>query len=373
MKVKKNILFISPGPTIRPHSDLYQSRLKELSKSFKGYIFTTSSIKEAFPIGDFTYQSMEFSNSKIRILKFLFFCIWNALKLLIKGEKIDLVTTYDPLSSGVIGLVVSYIHRTKFAPQVNGVYTSPSEWVDNAVAMETKLKKAIYPLIMHFVLKHADGITLLFKGQIDPFKKVIQDKIIHNFHSFVSIEDFRNISEDKEILFVGFPFKRKGVDILIEAFKKIAPKYPEWKLKILGWFPNPEELNKAIDGHPQIYHHKPVLHQEMPEHIGSCAILVLPSRSEAMGRVLVEAMAAGKPRIGSNVDGIPTVINNGVDGLLFEPENADDLAEKLNMLMSNPDLRRKLGKAGEIRARQEFTKEQYVRNLTNFYNKVLEK
>jgi glycosyltransferase involved in cell wall biosynthesis len=90
-----------------------------------------------------------------------------------------------------------------------------------------------------------------------------------------------------------------------------------------------------------------------------------------MGRVLIETMAAGKPRIGSNVDGIPTVINNGVDGLLVESENIDDLANKLEMLMSNPDLRYKLGKAGEIRAKKEFTEDVYIKNLENFYNEIL--
>ena len=95
------------------------------------------------------------------------------------------------------------------------------------------------------------------------------------------------------------------------------------------------------------------------------------SRSEAMGRDLAEAMAAGKPRIGSNVDGIPSVINDGVDGLLVEPGNIDDPAEKLPMLMSNQELRQRLGKAGEIRAKKEFTKSIYFENLTNFYNEVL--
>lgn len=369
--MKRNILFIAPGPTFRPHSDLYQSQFKELSNNFKGHIFTTSSIGETFSIGDFVYRSMQFSNPRTKFVRFFLFCIWNAVKLLKRNEKIDLVTTYDPLSSGVIGLIISYIHKAKFAPEVKGVYTSPSEWVDNSDSLETKVKRRIYPFIMSVTLKRADGITLLFKGQIDPFQKAIHDKIIHDFHSFVSIDNFKNIRENKEILFVGFPFKRKGVDILIEAFKKIAPRYPDWKLKILGWFPNLDDLNKAINDHSQIYYHKPVPHPEMPDHIGSCAILVLPSRSEAMGRVLVEAMAAGKPRIGSNVDGIPMVINDGVDGLLFESQNVNDLAEKLSLLMSNPDLRYKLGKAGEARARKEFTKEEYVRNLSNFYDAVL--
>ena len=77
--------------------------------------------------------------------------------------------------------------------------------------------------------------------------------------------------------------------------------------------------------------------------------------------MLVEAMAAGKPRIGSNVDGIPTVINDGIDGLLVAPENVDDLANKLDMLMGNSDMRHELGKNGEIRAKKNFPKRGILR------------
>lgn len=370
--MKNTILFISPGPTWRPRSDYYLNEYQELSKSFKGYIFTTSSKSETFRIDDFTFISAKFVNSKIKFLKFYFFCIWNAIKLVTRGERIHLVVTYDPLSTGIIGLMLSWLLWTKFATEVPGVYTSPGEWVDDAETLETKLKKKIYPFIIRFVLKHANGIRLRFRDQIDPINISVKGKIVRVLHGFVALENFRNLKEDKEILLVGFPFKRKGVDILIEAFKKVAHKYPDWKLKIIGWYPDGKDLNIAMGGHPQIYHHPPVSHDEIPKHIGSCAILALPSRSEALARVLLEGMAAGKPRVGTRVDGTPSIINDGVDGLLVEPENVNDLAEKLDRLMCDPDLRRRLGKAGEIRAREEFSSAQYFMKLAYFYNEVLD-
>jgi glycosyltransferase involved in cell wall biosynthesis len=374
---KKTLLYISPGPTFWPRSQAYQDQFIELSRTFKGYIFTTSSRTETFPIGDFLYFSMKSGFTKIDRLRFFALCLWNATNLLIQKEKIDLVATYDPFYTGLIGLISSCMARAKFAPEVRGVFTSAAQWIDGPDSLEKKLRRVIYPaimpVIMRFVLKHADGIRLLFENQIDMFRDVTKGKVIRAFPPLVPTDRFKNVREDKEILFVGFPFKLKGADILIKAFKKISSKYQDWKLKILGWYPDPKELNDEIDGHPQIYHHKPVPYKEMPDHIGSCGIFVLPSRSEAMGRVLVEAMAAGKPRIGSNVEGIPSVINDGVDGLLFETENADDLAEKLDMLMSDQQLRQKLGKAAEIRAKQEFTRSNYFSNLITFYNEVLEK
>jgi glycosyltransferase involved in cell wall biosynthesis len=368
----KKMLNISPGPTYNSSSRLYQSLYEELSKQYKGYIFTTSPKNESFHIGFFRYSSVRSKNTKLDMIKFFLYCLWSSFILRTKGEKIDLVVTYDPLRTGLIGLFVSRLLKSKFAPEVNGVYTSPAEWLDEPENMKNILKRKMYPLIMRLVLKRADGIRLLFKGQIDPFKDITKGKVICHFSRFVPKDMFKNIREDKEVLFVGFPFKRKGVDVLIQAFKQIAPRYPEWKLKILGWYPNTDELYKAIDGHPRIYHHPPVKQEQMIEHMGSCAILVLPSRSEAMGRVLLEAMAAEKPRIGSNVDGIPTVIDDGVDGLLVKPGDADDLAEKLDMLMGNPELRKRMGQAGKARVTREFTREIYFDNLLKFYKEVLE-
>jgi glycosyltransferase involved in cell wall biosynthesis len=84
-------------------------------------------------------------------------------------------------------------------------------------------------------------------------------------------------------------------------------------------------------------------------------------------------MAAEKPRIGSRVDGIPTVINDNIDGLLVEPENINDLANKLDMLMGDAALRRKLGLTGKDRIQNEFSRETYFENLRSFYKEVLER
>lgn len=368
----KTILFINPGPTYYPHSESYQASFKKLSANYGGYIFTTSQKNEHFDIDKFKYISMRSKNKSIDTIRFFIFCLWHSINIVLKGKKIDLVTTYDPLKTGIIGLILAAILRAKFAPEVNGVYTSPAVWIDEPNGIKKMLQKYLYPLIMQFVLGRADGIRLLFKEQIDPFKDIIQGKVIHHFSLFVQEGPFKNIREDKEILFVGFPFKLKGVDVLIDAFKQIAHRYPEWKLKILGWYPKPDELYKAIDGHPQIYHHPPVKHDQMIEHMGTCAIFVLPSRSEAMGRVLLEAMAAEKPRIGSKVDGIPTVINDGFDGLLVRPGDVNDLAEKLDMLMGDPELRKRLGAAAKERVSREFTQEIYFQNLNKFYKEILE-
>jgi glycosyltransferase involved in cell wall biosynthesis len=102
-----------------------------------------------------------------------------------------------------------------------------------------------------------------------------------------------------------------------------------------------------------------------------CAILVLPSRSEAMGRVLIEAAAAGKARVASAVGGTYTVIEDGRDGLLVPRSDPDALADALRRLISDADLRSKLGDAARVRAETEFNEQSYLDHVTEFVTTVL--
>ncbi len=90
-----------------------------------------------------------------------------------------------------------------------------------------------------------------------------------------------------------------------------------------------------------------------------------------MGRVLVEAMAAGKPVIGSNVDGIPNVIKNGVNGFLFENEDVNDLAQKLEKLITTPELRKRMGNEGRKCIKNKFSEDVFFSNTMKFYHEIL--
>ena len=92
-------------------------------------------------------------------------------------------------------------------------------------------------------------------------------------------------------------------------------------------------------------------------------ILILPSRTEAMGRVLLEAMGARKPVIASNVDGIPYYVQDGFNGLLCRPGDAEDLAGKLRQLLCDTGLREKLAANGLVAARTKYDEKAYAREF----------
>ena len=92
---------------------------------------------------------------------------------------------------------------------------------------------------------------------------------------------------------------------------------------------------------------------------------ILPSRSEGMGRVLLEAALLGRPRLGSRVGGIPYYIEDDVDGLLFDPADVDALEAVLRRFMSDEALRTRLGAAAQQRAHESFTSEEYIRRYAD--------
>ena len=90
-----------------------------------------------------------------------------------------------------------------------------------------------------------------------------------------------------------------------------------------------------------------------------------------MGRVLLEAMAAKKPIIASNVDGIPTYIKHGYNGLLFESENVDDLAIKIKDVLNNSEYATTLAENAYAYVNLELSEEKYVEAYRDFVERVV--
>lgn len=110
---------------------------------------------------------------------------------------------------------------------------------------------------------------------------------------------------------------------------------------------------------------------DVPEIISTLDLLVLPSHYEPFGRALVEAMAAGKPVIGTNVGGIPEIIEDGVTGLLVPPGSPDDLAQAIITILQNPDMARRMGAAGCERAKARFSPERYATEIQKIYKELV--
>ena len=117
----------------------------------------------------------------------------------------------------------------------------------------------------------------------------------------------------------------KGVDLLIEAFFKIAKKFPNYKLTIVGDFAEPSYYNGLKERVKDLNLKNRIEflgnREDVPELLNSSKLFVLPSRSEGWGVALAEALSCGLPCIATNVGGIPEVLENYKgDCKLIKPE-----------------------------------------------------
>jgi glycosyltransferase involved in cell wall biosynthesis len=177
------------------------------------------------------------------------------------------------------------------------------------------------------------------------------DKLQRIYHSRLEA----NLPEPREprqrtILAVGHIAYRKGQDVLVRAFLDIAHLFLDWKLVLAGhdggddcW----QEIERIRANHSAGSRiHLLGAHQHPMELMATASLFVQPSREEALGLALQEALFLGCPAIGSRVGGIPEVIDEGLTGLLVPPDDPPALAEALQHLMDNEKLRRVMGAAG---------------------------
>jgi len=162
----------------------------------------------------------------------------------------------------------------------------------------------------------------------------------------------------------------KGVDVLIEAAARLHGLLPSTAFLLVGDGPLREALvaRAASAGLPVCFAgHR----DDVPALLRLCAVAVLPSRQEAFGRVLVEAMASGVPVVASRVGGIPEVCVDGVTALLVPPDDADALAVAIALTLTDQaaTLARVQAARADVRAR--FGQAAHAARLQAVYARVL--
>ncbi len=372
---KPAVLFLFRGPKQDIDHEI-GTRMRLLSADLSGVVLVPSLDEKTRRIGEFDVVTIRFTRSSspafnIKYLRTALRAVrsWERRE----GRKFDLVVTEDAMKTGFHGVLMSRMIGARLIAEVNGDYWHDANYMELRSVYKRAFKKWLFTSIQKFVLARSHAIKLLYKNQLDAYGACFNNKMTGCFFDFVDLTPFRSIANDKVVLLAGFPLYVKGVDILIEAFKMVSENHRDWKLHIIGHYPDDRELKSAINGHPRISHLRPVPHHDMPGIIGRCGIYVSASRTEAMGRVLLEAMKCGKARIASEVGGCHTVLEDKVDGLMFPSEDTDALAALLDKLMSNSDLRAQLGKNGLERAHREFMPEHYRQKIKEFYLSVIAK
>jgi len=150
--------------------------------------------------------------------------------------------------------------------------------------------------------------------------------------------------ENKKIIVVGSHSYNKGYDLLLKVWENIEQKHSDWELNIYGKYDKNNTFVKMSNdmGLKNVKFHNPV--KNIKDKYLESSIMLLTSRSEGFGMVLIEAMECGLPCVSFDCPSGPAdIIKDGDDGFLIQPESINEMTEKLLLLIENKELRKTMG------------------------------
>lgn len=213
----------------------------------------------------------------------------------------------------------------------------------------------------------ADKIKVLYNF-VDPLFRNV-DPLSHGEQGSGGTARDRDAS-DFRVGFAGRLVHRKGWLTFLKAADHISGKSTAFKFLMAGDGPERQRALEAIKERPfadRIIYVGQI--EDMTSFYASLDCLVVPSLWEPQGLVEIEAQALGVPVVASNTEALNEIIQDGQNGLLFETDNAADLAEKILLLRSQPDLCNKLAAGGLVTSRQ-YDIAHYTTQLGTFYEQL---
>lgn len=181
------------------------------------------------------------------------------------------------------------------------------------------------------------------------------------------------LSADAQVLGCVARFDRvKGLTLLVEALRRLAPRYPRLVLVLVGSGETERELRERVAQAgvtERVRFLGPLA--DAPRLFPGLDLYVSASRGEGLPLNLLEAMACGLPVVATRVTGHVDVIVDGVTGFLTRPEDPEDFAVNVARLLGDPELRRRMGEAGRERVEAHFSLEPMVDRLVQLYREVV--
>ncbi|MGK7246162.1 glycosyltransferase family 4 protein [Buttiauxella agrestis] len=192
------------------------------------------------------------------------------------------------------------------------------------------------------------------------------DVIVNGIDDSLPVED---IADKGYLLFVGRLSREKGAESLLRAHQQMASKIP---LKIVGHGPL---YNQLIEQYPNAEFLGYVQQGEGLDHlIKHARAVIVPSECyENCSMSVLEAMSFARPVIGARIGGIPEQIRDGVDGVLFEPGNVEELASVLDDFAQSPEKAHLMGRNARERLCEKYALRKHMDTLLNLYQELLSK
>jgi glycosyltransferase involved in cell wall biosynthesis len=282
-------------------------------------------------------------------------------------------------ANGYEGALLRYVVSTQVALVVTSHHPDPPQLRDiprrlDWIGRARWVRRNVIPLLERNALRRADLVTSPSRfgaGSLRERGYLPQDSRVEVVPNGTPPLPHAQVCGTRAALVcVARLDHHKGIDILLRAFAAIPNPKP--RLDLVGTGVEEGELKRIaaeLNLSDRVCFRGHLERSSVAEILGCAITLVLPSRSENLPLVILEAMHAGLPIIATRVGGIPEAVRHEIEGLLVPPEDPASLAEAVNRMISDPELRLRLGTAARARA-AAFTWERAAERYENLYESL---
>ena len=217
-------------------------------------------------------------------------------------------------------------------------------------------------------------LQIIENGNINGIDSVFFNPLIFDNFKKNNLKEKLNINpKDFVYIFIGRLVKDKGIDDLIFVFEKIQKEHNDVKLILVGEFENKldpllQKTLKSINNNSSILHLG--FQHDVRPYLAVSNLLVFPSYREGFPNVPLQAAAMSLPLLLSNISGCNEIVEENVNGLLFEPGHIDDLQSKMIWFKTNPDLTNILKNNARASVIKKFDQKNIWDSMINVYNQL---
>ena len=342
----KNVLFIAPTTYQLPLTENLKKKFITLSEvcnvSVLAFANSKTFLDETY--GNF-YLNKKIKNRLLNYFRIIQISIFTTYKI-IKKENIDIVCFQDPVSS-FFSILFLNVRRAevKIIVETHGDFIETLSLEKNLVL--PRLYKKLFYIMAKYSIAKSNIIRAVSSSTEQQVLDIDSSKSVVRFPAWIDFKDFQNIepkpfSKDKfNILFIGSVTDRKKPHMIIEAIQRINDK--SYHLSIVGPAPNEKyfkELKDLIDKsglQNQVSLIGPVDRESVKDYYSTSNLMILPSISEGLARVIFESQVAMCPVLVTDAPGMSDIVIDGQTGYVFESNNLDSLTLKIEYIKNNYD------------------------------------
>ena len=342
--MKKNVLFISPTFYSLPLTDNIIKKHQYLDEVANVTVLAFSSHKKVFKESETNFYFSKKINSRIfNYFKILLLSYFQIPKLINK-HNIDIVTFQDPITSflGVYKIKKNF-KNIKIVLESHGDFINTLELERNLlfpnVYKKLFLKMASYTIKNADILRAVSSSTEEQALSFDTSKRVVRFPAWIDFEIFSNIQPTRSDEGNFKILFIGSITDRKKPHLIIEALPKLHEDKVE--LHLVGPTPNHKYLDdlreKIISNNleDRVYIHGTKSRDEVKEFYSESNLMILPSVSEGLARVIFESQVTACPVLVTDAPGMQDIVIDGQTGYVFESNDLKTMIEKIDYIIKN--------------------------------------